>query len=283
MDNRESIVDEGSLEGCSLNEIASRYPMQLCGRISVERYGHRFPLLIKWLDTNDDLSIQVHPDGALAASRHNSNGKTEMWYCVDAAPDAYLYNGFNTSITPERLKTAIEQHEIISLLGKFHPRKGDVFYMPAGRIHSLGPGNLILEIQEASDITYRIYDYNRLDTDGNPRQLHIEESLEALDFTVHDNSRTHIDPTPGTEITMQQCQLFTATLINPVAPTVLDLSHRESFTILTAVDGNATLTDPDGNTTSLRQGHTALVPASMPEVSIVPDQGSCQIVTVYMS
>jgi len=283
MDDRESIVDHGPFEGCKLSELASRYPTQLCGRISVERYGHRFPLLIKWLDTNADLSIQVHPDGALSSRRHNANGKTEMWYCVDAASDAYLYNGFNTPMTHERLISAIDQHAIVSLLGKFHPRKGDVFFLPAGRIHSLGPGNLMLEIQEASDITYRIYDYNRLDADGKPRQLHIEESLEALDLSVPENCVGHVDPRPGEEVFMQQCPLFTVTLINPVAPTRLDLSHRESFTILTAVDGDATLTDPEGNTTCLKQGHTALIPASMPDVSIVPGQGSCQIVTVYMS
>lgn len=283
MPDRESTVDSGPLKGFTLGELIRLYGTELCGRIPVERYGLRFPLLLKWLDTNSDLSIQVHPDGALSARRHNANGKTEMWYCVESTPEAYLYNGFNTDITPEQFQGAVKEHTIASLLNRFHPRKGDVFFIPAGRVHSLGAGNLVLEIQEASDITYRIYDYNRLDTNGQPRQLHIEESIDALDFSAPESGIKHVEPHNGHETLLQHCPQFTATIINTASDMRLDLSTRESFTILASVEGNATLVDPAGNRTALPQGHSALVPASMPAVRIMPDTENCSIVTAYIS
>lgn len=282
MKGRESIVDAGPFKGQSLNSLVHQYGAKLCGHVPTERYGHDFPLLIKWLDTNDDLSIQVHPDGALSARRHNAYGKTEMWYCVDTRQGAYLYNGFNRKITPDTFQKAVEENSIIDILGKYTPVKGDVFFIPAGRIHSLGPGNLILEIQEASDITYRIYDYNRVDSNGSPRQLHIEESLEAIDYTPATTCIEHVTPKSGHEVMMQHCPQFTATLLSPTSPTRMDLATRDSFTILIAVEGDLTLIDPDGNHTALRRGHTALVPASMPYVDIVTESDKCQIVTVYV-
>ena len=282
MENRESIVASGPLKGYSINELTRLYGTGLCGKIPTERYGHRFPLLIKWIDSNADLSIQVHPDGALSAKRHNACGKTEMWYCVDTRPGAYLYNGFNREITQTDFKDAVAAGRVIDLLGKYNPVKGDVFFIPAGRVHSLGAGNLILEIQEASDITYRIYDYDRVDTTGQPRKLHIEESLDAIDYTASGSCIEHVSPVADSEVTMQECPQFTATLLNPVSPMHVDLSERDSFTIFIVVEGSASLIDPDGNSTPLMQGHTALVPASMPSVDIIPVSDNCRIVTVYV-
>ncbi|WP_290391676.1 type I phosphomannose isomerase catalytic subunit, partial [Paramuribaculum intestinale] len=178
-----SVVDRGPLAGQSLTELIDTYGADLVGRHIYERYGSAFPLLIKLIDAKAYLSVQVHPDDDLAARRHNGSlGKTEMWYSILPAEGAYLYAGFSRRLDADSFRSAVADNSIIDSLRRHDTRPGDVFFLPAGRIHSIGRGNFVLEIQEASDITYRIYDYDRRDAQGNPRQLHIEESVGAIDF-----------------------------------------------------------------------------------------------------
>ena len=169
----ESVIESGIYAGKTLPEVLKTHAEEIMGAHVVSRYGTEFPLLIKLIDSADDLSIQVHPDDALAAKRHNCNGKTEMWISLDPAEGAYLYSGFSREISKEEYRKRIADNTILETLGKYYTRKGDVFFLPAGRVHSIGKGNFILEIQQSSDVTYRIYDFDRRDAAGNPRQLHI--------------------------------------------------------------------------------------------------------------
>ena len=246
------------------------------------QYGDNCPLLIKFIDSTDDLSIQVHPDDELAAKRHNSLGKTEMWFSVLPAEGAYLYAGFKKQITPEQFRAMVADNTIVDVLGKFYPKRGDMFFLPAGRVHSIGRGNFVLEIQEASDITYRIYDYDRRDAQGNPRQLHIEESVDSITYNDTEMNVDHFEPKAGEEIVMESCPFFTTTLMEIEGTTTLKLAERDSFSVVISTRGNAVLTAPDGSKTILNQGETVLVPASMESLDITASGDSCEIVTTYI-
>ncbi|HOV71793.1 MAG TPA: class I mannose-6-phosphate isomerase, partial [Dysgonamonadaceae bacterium] len=180
-----SIISNGELAGTSLEELLLKEKSRLVGEKIYEKYGNTFPLLIKFIDARDNLSIQVHPDDELAKKRHNSFGKTEMWYVINASPDAFLYSGFEKGITPDEYVERIKNDTFIETLKKHYVKPGDVFFIPAGRVHAIGAGCFIAEIQQTSDITYRIYDYNRKDADGNPRELHTELAKDAIDYTVY--------------------------------------------------------------------------------------------------
>lgn len=282
MKGNESVVAEGPFKGSTLPEMMQRYGKEIMGARLFEKYGTKFPLLVKFIDSTDDLSIQVHPDDALAKERHDSLGKTEMWYSVNPADDAYLYAAFKEKITPDEFRAKVADNTIVDVLGKFYPKKGDVFFLPAGRVHSIGRGNFVLEIQEASDITYRIYDYDRRDAQGNPRQLHIEESVDAIDYDDTQMTVGHADPAPGEEIVLEKCPFFTTTLVEVSGSKRLDLTARDSFSIIIATRGNATLMSPEGEVTELTQGTTVLVPATMPWIDIIADGAPCEIVTSYI-
>ena len=247
----ESVVAEGSLKGKNLHEIMLTDAKEILGERLLKRYGTEFPLLIKLIDSADDLSIQVHPDDNLAAKRHHCPGKTEMWVSIAPADGAYLYSGFNRVISAEEYRSRIADNTIVDTLGKYHPQKGDVFFLPAGRVHSIGKGNFVLEIQQSSDITYRIYDYDRRDAQGNARQLHVEESIDAIDFS-------------DTAVKESAC---------------MDLDKRDSFTIIASIDGDAQLVDANNEYISLPQGAVALIPASMPRIQVL---GNCKIITSYI-
>ena len=197
MKGNESVVSEGPMKGRTLPELMISDGEEIMGKRLYANYGDKFPLLIKFIDSTDDLSIQVHPDDELAAKRHNSLGKTEMWFSVLPAEGAYLYAGFKKQITPEQFRAMVADNTIVDVLGKFYPKRGDMFFLPAGRVHSIGRGNFVLEIQEASDITYRIYDYDRRDAQGNPRQLHIEESVDSITYNDTEMTVDHFEPKAG--------------------------------------------------------------------------------------
>lgn len=276
----ESVADSGPYRGDNLRELLEGHADEIMGDRLTRRYGAEFPLLIKLIDSADDLSVQVHPDDALAARRHGCPGKTEMWISVDPAPGAYLYAGLKCGLTPDDYRRRISDNTIIDCLGKFYPRKGDVFFLPAGRVHSIGKGNFVLEIQETSDITYRIYDFDRRDAQGNPRQLHVEESVEAVDFADTGSAAPVMIPDDtNTECVIADCDHFTTTAINLDGSMELPLAARDSFTILVTVDGEAEITAPDGTVTPLPKGHTALVPASMPAVTLT---GHGRVITAYI-
>ncbi len=282
MKGNESVVSEGPMKGRTLPELMISDGEEIMGKRLYAKYGDKFPLLIKFIDSTDDLSIQVHPDDELAAKRHNSLGKTEMWFSVLPAEGAYLYAGFKKQITPEQFRAMVADNTIVDVLGKFYPKRGDMFFLPAGRVHSIGRGNFVLEIQEASDITYRIYDYDRRDAQGNPRQLHIEESVDSITYNDTEMTVDHFEPKAGEEIVMESCPFFTTTLMEIEGTTTLKLAERDSFSVVISTRGNAVLTAPDGSKTILNQGETVLVPASMESLDITASGDSCEIVTTYI-
>lgn len=275
----ESIVADGTLKGKKFTDAVSEYPADILGAKIARRFDGKFPLLVKFIDSNDDLSVQVHPDDALAMKRHGSLGKTEMWYSVAPAPGAYLYAGFSRRVGAEEFKRLVADNEIIPALARFDTHPGDVFYLPAGRVHSIGRGNFVLEIQEASDITYRIYDYDRRDAQGNPRQLHIAESVDAINFDdVVPGDVLNVAPVADKTLLLADSAYFTTEVTGVDGEMTLDLATRDSFTIVVAVKGDLDIEGPD-NSVRLTQGHTALIPASVCTVVL---RGHADIVTTYI-
>lgn len=272
----------GPLAGKSLGEIMEAHSEEILGPRLSRIYGKRFPLLVKLIDAAADLSIQVHPDDYLAWMRHNSPGKTELWYTLRALPGAYIYSGLQSSTTPEKLRQHISDGTVVDLLAKFYPRHGDFFYIPAGRIHSIGAGTLLLEVQQPSDVTYRIYDYKRLDLNGNQRELHTELALDAIDFRVHEDYMRHFEPVVNREIVLKECPYFTVTVINVLNSFTLPVARYNSFRVLVATNGSGTVSDDRGNSVNLRQGHTILVPASTRRVHITPENGELEVLTAYI-
>jgi len=259
--NNVSVVSEGELKGKSLEELIETYRERLLGQKVIDRFGTTFPLLIKFIDAREPLSVQVHPNDALAKERHNSFGKTEMWYVIQAAPGAYLYSGFARSITPEEYVRSLEDDTFINYLQRHEVKPGDVFFLPAGRVHAIGAGCFIAEIQQTSDITYRIYDYNRKDANGNPRELHTELAKDAIDYKIYPDYKLNyisgqqpIQPLIG-------CPYFSTNLIEGENCNVIQKTHRDSFSIYICLAGSARLTDGNGYSVEVRQGETVLVPA----------------------
>lgn len=266
----ESIVDGGPDDGKTLSELVRKYGPALLGRHVADTYGNEFPLLIKFIDACQDLSVQVHPDDELAASRHDgSRGKTEMWYVVKADPGARLLSGFSKAVTKDEYQHAVENDKVEEILSEAPVAPGDVFFLPAGRVHAIGSGCFVAEIQETSDITYRIYDYGRRDAEGKSRQLHTELAKDAIDFTVEDDYRTHYEPKADTPVTLVECQHFATILHDLTKPTQIPVASNDSFLILICLEGEATVKDSDSET-PLRRGESILIPASEERITVSP-------------
>lgn len=268
--DNESVVAEGPDAGLKLPELLARDGAALVGKANYERFGNEFPLLIKFIDARQDLSIQVHPNDEQAWERHQSKGKTEMWYVVDADPGSSLRSGFAKRVTPEEYEASIADNTITDLLAEYDIHAGDLFFLPAGRIHSIGAGAFIAEIQQTSNITYRIYDFNRVDANGNPRELHTEQSKAVIDYNVHDDYRTHYEAKDDTPVELVSCPYFTTTLYNLTKAHSIDLSSLDSFVIVICTEGEGTITDNNGEEIKMRQGETILVPATATAIDIVP-------------
>ena len=271
--------------GMTVHQLMEQHAQAILGKRLHHIFGDTFPLLVKIIDAREDLSIQVHPDDYIASKRHGSFGKTELWYTLDAAHDAYIYSGLKEPSSPDELRRHIGNGTVTDLLARFTPGHGDFFYLPAGRIHSIGAGTMVLEIQQPSDITYRIFDYNRPGLDGKLRQLHVDEALEAIDFRVHSDYKQHIDASDGREYVLQECPHFTATIIRTGSrPYTLDVARYLSFRVLVATAGSGVVSDDAGHSVHLRRGHTLIVPATTPRVLITPDANceSLELVTAYI-
>ena len=268
----ESVVAEGPLAGRSIADLVKQYKGELIGSHVYENTGDEFPLLIKFIDALTDLSIQVHPNDELAAKRHNSKGKTEMWYVVDAEPGAHLLAGLTEHITPEEYAAKVADGTITDVLARHEVHPGDVFFLPAGRIHAICGGCFIAEIQQTSDITYRIYDYGRLGLDGKPREVHTELAKDAIDYKVYDNYRTEYTPVQNEEVEVVSCQYFTTSIYDLTLPYAKDLSQLDSFLVVMCLSGRGTL-EVDGEEITVHQGETVLVPASADDICFVPEEG----------
>lgn len=265
-----SIVANGEMAGKSLDELIRTYGKTLVGGKVQERFGSTFPLLIKFIDARDDLSIQVHPDDALAKQRHNSFGKTEMWYVIKAAPGAGLYSGFSQQIDAEEYVRMVKENRIMEVLQRYEVSEGDVFFLPAGRVHAIGAGCFIAEIQQTSNITYRIYDYNRKDAQGNGRELHTELAKDAIDYTVYPDYRTHYKARTNETVALADCPYFTTNLLDLDSRMERDFSRLDSFVIYICMEGAAVLQDNKGNKLTIRQGQTILLPADTGSVTLYP-------------
>jgi mannose-6-phosphate isomerase len=270
VDGNCSVVANGTLAGTTLDELIETGGEQLLGEPVIRRFGKTFPLLIKFIDARDNLSIQVHPDDKLAWERHRSFGKTEMWYVVKAAPGAALYSGFGRPVDAGEYLRCVEDNRLMEALGRYEVSAGDVFFLPAGRVHAIGAGCFIAEIQQTSNITYRIYDYNRTDAEGNPRELHTQQAVEAIDYTFSPNCRTDYAPRRDEVVPLVQCPYFTTNLLDMTQPQTRDFSALDSFVIYICMDGQATLCDDQNHTLTVHRGQTVLIPARTQTLTLTP-------------
>ena len=277
----ESVVADGPLKGKTIAQLVKEYKADLVGKHVYENTGDEFPLLIKFIDALSDLSIQVHPNDELAAKRHNgSKGKTEMWYVVDAEPGAHLLSGLTEKITPEQYAAKVADGTITDVLARYEVHPGDVFFLPAGRIHAICGGCFIAEIQQTSDITYRIYDYGRLGLDGKPREVHTELAKDAIDYTVYPDYRTHYEPRQNEEQEVVSCKYFTTSIYDLTLPYAKDLSEIDSFLVVMCLTGSGAI-EVDGEEVPVHQGETVLIPAAADDICFVPD-GSMKVLTSYI-
>lgn len=265
-------------DGRSLNQLVRDMKGRLVGEANYQRFGDEFPLLIKLIDARQDLSIQVHPTDEIAHRQGRERGKTEMWYVMDSAPDAKLYNGLKLQITPEQYKQMVADDTICDALAQYSVKEGDCFFIPAGRIHSIGAGCFLAEIQQTSDVTYRIYDFKRKDKDGNYRQLHTQEASESINYTVLDDYRTHYQPRTNESQLLVECPYFNTAVYDLTEAMTIDYSELDSFVILIGMKGEGTLTI-DGETVAFSAGETILIPASAQEVRT---EGTIKFLETYV-
>lgn len=289
----ESVVSNGQFKGRTIADLVKEFGPKLVGKHVYSKTGDEFPLLIKFIDAKSDLSIQVHPDDALAAVRHGgSKGKTEMWFVVAADPGAHLLAGLSSEIGPEEYEKMVQENTITQVLASHEVHAGDVFFLPAGRIHAICGGCFIAEIQQTSDITYRIYDYGRLGLDGKPRQLHTALAKDAIDYKVYPEYRTVYDPVVNEEVPVVSCDYFSTSVYDIDKPVSKDLSEVDSFLVVMCVGGSGQIIDGDrddpngptkGHVASIRQGETVLIPATSVSVTFLPDEEvSLKLVTSYV-
>lgn len=282
VDSNESVVKAGALIGKTLHELVKQYKGELVGHHVYETYGDRFPLLVKFIDANDDLSIQVHPNDELAKKRGSGYGKTEMWYIMQADEGAELNAGFNREVTKEEYVKAVADNTIQELLNIEPTKPGDVFFLPAGRVHYIGKGLLLAEIQQTSDTTYRIYDFDRVDaTTGQKRELHTDLAVDAIDYHHYDQYKTQYDETLNESVNAVTSDYFVTNVLNFDQEVTHDYTQIDSFVILICVAGALTVEAQGGYRVPLTMGQCVLIPASNNTVTLVPD-GDMTVLETYV-
>lgn len=275
-----SVVSEGALKGATLQNLLKEHKGNLVGENVYQKFGDEFPLLVKFIDANDDLSVQVHPDDALAAKRHNSFGKTEMWYIFQADENATLNSGFNRPLTKEQYLEFFDKGALMDILNIEKVNADDVYFLPAGRVHYIGKGCLLAEIQQTSDVTYRMYDFDRTDDQGNTRELHTEESLDAIDFSYYKQYRTSYDDKVNEIVKLVSCQYFTTNKLHYNQPLKRDHSQLDSFVIYVCMEGNLSM-DFEGGTIAIQKGDAVLVPSSIKKLTMRP-QGEFKLLESFI-
>ena len=265
-------------DGRSLNTLVKEMKGQLVGEANYQRFGDEFPLLIKFIDARQDLSIQVHPSDEIAHRQGKPRGKTEMWYVMESAADAKLYNGLKMKITPDEYKQMVAEGTICDALAQYAVKDGDCFFIPAGRIHAIGAGCYLAEIQQTSDVTYRIYDYKRKDKDGNYRQLHTQEASECIDYCVKDDYRQQYEPKKNESQLLVECPYFNTAVYDLDEPMEIDYSELDSFVILIGLKGEGAL-NIDGDEVSFKAGESILIPATAQSVAV---SGSIKFLETYV-
>lgn len=270
----ESVVANGPDAGLNLTRMIEKYGAALVGQRNIDRFGNEFPLLIKIIDAASDLSLQVHPDDELAKKRHNSLGKTEMWYIVDTDPDATILSGLSKPLTPEQYKEIGSDPSLLDYVACHKSHPGDVYFLPAGRIHGIGGGNLLVEVQETSDITYRIYDYGRVDAKtGKPRELHVDAAKDAIDYTVYHSYKTEPSKPMNGVTDLVHCSHFDVYRVDIDGEQTFYPAEDCSFSTFTCIEGELEITDDRGNTVTMHRGESVLIPAMARKV-IVKGKGA---------
>lgn len=277
--DHQTIVSEGEYAGRALNEVVEELKGKLIGESNYEQFGNEFPLLIKFIDARQDLSIQVHPTDEIAKKQGKSRGKTEMWYIMDSDKDAHLRSGLKKKITPAEYKRMVENDTILDAIADYSVKEGDCFFLPAGRIHSIGKGCFLAEIQQTSDVTYRIYDFKRKDKNGNYRELHTDLAAECINYEVLNDYRTVYTSQKNQGVSLVHCPYFHTAVYDLDEPMTLDYSELDSFVILIGVKGEGTIVDNEGNETSLRAGETILIPATTNELKV---SGTVKFLETYV-
>ena len=278
---RLSVVAEGPDKGMNINELVAREKGRLVGEECYRRFGDEFPLLVKFLDVHAPLSIQVHPSEEFAQARQGLHGKTEMWYVIRAEKDARLMCGFSREITPDEFTRRVADGSITDVIASHDIAPGDVFFIPTGRVHALLEGSYIAEIQQTSDSTYRIWDYNRPGLDGKPRPLHTELAKDALDYRVCDSYKTPYEPRRDAEVPLVSCEYFTTSVLELSAPFRKDLSALDSFLIVMCLEGGALLRS-EGREAKIASDECVLVPASAQDIEFIPDAGGLKVLLSHV-
>ncbi len=284
MPGDESVVSGGLYDGQNLAELTKTYGASLLGKHVFERFGSHFPLLIKLIDANDDLSIQVHPNDQYANNNHGGKlGKTEMWYLLDCTKDAKIYAGWKKETNPSDLKEIVKTDAVLDYLMLHKPVRGDVFFLPAGKVHSIGAGCFVLEIQEASDLTYRLFDFNRTDAQGNKRELHIDRAADVIDYKVDTTGILHYDKTvENRPVILANCSYFCTSIWRLTEPTLrLPLEERDSFTVLFVEEGVVEVETEDEKLL-LSAGNMTLIPAAQQKVRINLIGNKAQLIDCYI-
>jgi len=255
--DNESIVSNGKYKGWKLNDLVDTLKEKLVGKDNYACFGNEFPLLVKFIDARAQLSIQVHPTDEQAQAKGLGRGKTEMWYVMESDENASLRSGLKQQITPEEYKAMVEDDTITNALAEYPVKEGDVFFLPAGRIHSIGTGCFLAEIQETSDVTYRIYDF-----------LHTKEAAECIDYTVYPDYKTQYEPRQNEPVELVSCPYFTTSVYDLTEPMTMDYSELDSFVIFVGLKGEGEITDAEGNSLSFRAGESVLIPATATTVKV---------------
>ncbi len=274
-----SVVSNGALAGQSLVDLINEFKGELIGKSIYDRFGHDFPLLIKFIDANDDLSVQVHPNDEQARHKHDSFGKTEMWYIIDNETNASLISGLAKKTTPSEFANMHADGKLMDLMNFQGTNAGDSFFIPAGKIHSIGKGNLIAEIQQTSNITYRIYDFERVDKDGNSRELHHKDAMEVIDFMDNESGKVSYKDKINETINLAKCQYFTTNKLNVNKAINRNYSCIDSFVILINVATDCRV-EFDGQEYVLNALEALLIPACLNEITIKGD--NIQLLETYV-
>ena len=277
--DEQSTIANGDFCGDEINDLVETFMGDLVGESVFDKYGEQFPLLLKIIDANDWLSVQVHPDDALAEKRGIGNGKTEMWYVMQADEDAELVTGFNREMTRMDYVEALETNTLQDVLNHEQVEAGDVFFIPAGRVHALGPGIMVAEIQQTSDTTYRIYDWDRIDVAGMRRELHVAQSVEAIDGTMPDDYKIHVPNVMNRTVQVIDTQYFVTNLLQLQGEMEKDYSNLDSFVVLICTNGNFTLKWENG-AIFVNQGECVLIPNVIKKVTVRAEQ-YCKLLDVY--
>lgn len=279
-----STISNGTWAGYVLTEVIAKMPDAILGKSVAKNYQQQLPILVKFIDASDDLSIQVHPDNIMAQREHNKMGKNEMWYILNADPGACIYAGFKHQLTEAECIARIADGSIIHSLAKHEVRTGDVFYIPAGRVHAIGKGIRLLEVQQSSDVTYRIYDYDRLDFNGQPRELHTNLAVQALDFQVYKEYRSEYQENTNTANLCLDTEFFTVRVVDIEEPIRRNMVKYDSFIIQSCVEGECKIRiRSTQDEVTLRQGYSCLIPAAIADYDMIPATPHAKVIESYIN